>query len=74
MFRYLENYYKKKKLTNLFSINFISTEELIRHVESPDTRMRSFVKLMIAFIYFLISLLITSFVMVVVHDRVPSEF
>lgn len=52
----------------------MSSEELIRRVESPDTKIRSIVKLGLAFLYCSVSLLITSFVMVVVHDRVPSTF
>lgn len=42
-------------------------------VESPDTRLKSFIKLTIAFCYCTSSLLITAYVMVLVHDRVPGE-
>lgn len=42
-------------------------------VESPDTRLKSFIKLTIAFCYCTFSLLITAFVMVLVHDRVPGK-
>lgn len=42
-------------------------------VESPDTPSKSVLKLAIAFSYCLLSLLITAFVMVLVHDRVPGK-
>lgn len=47
--------------------------QLIRQIESPDTVIKSYIKLGIAFGYCLLSLLITSFVMVLVHDRVPGK-
>ncbi|KAK6009201.1 hypothetical protein OSTOST_25902 [Ostertagia ostertagi] len=53
------------------SVRLISRDELIRTVESPDTKSKSLAKLLIAFFYCLSSLLITAFVMVLVHDRVP---
>ncbi|VDK84094.1 unnamed protein product [Litomosoides sigmodontis] len=52
--------------------HLLSREDLIRQVESPDTRLKSFIKLTIAFCYCTSSLLITAFVMVLVHDRVPD--
>ncbi|PAV65835.1 hypothetical protein WR25_13512 [Diploscapter pachys] len=45
---------------------------IIRHVESPDTELKSFLKMVIACGYCLLALLVTAFVMVVVHDRVPD--
>ncbi|PAV56187.1 hypothetical protein WR25_09505 isoform C [Diploscapter pachys] len=54
------------------SIHLISREEIIRHVESPDTELKSFLKMVIACGYCLLALLVTAFVMVVVHDRVPD--
>ncbi|KAK5973751.1 Sphingomyelin synthetase [Trichostrongylus colubriformis] len=54
------------------SVRLISRDELIRTVESPDTKAKSLAKLVIAFFYCLSSLLITAFVMVLVHDRVPD--
>jgi len=54
------------------TFKLITREELIRHVESPDTRSKSLLKLVLAFLYCSISLLTTAFVMVVVHDRVPD--
>ncbi|VBB28318.1 unnamed protein product [Acanthocheilonema viteae] len=53
-------------------MHLLSREDLIRQVESPDTRLKSFIKLTIAFCYCTSSLLITAFVMVLVHDRVPD--
>ncbi|KAI6191318.1 SAM domain-containing protein [Aphelenchoides bicaudatus] len=50
----------------------ISQEEIIRHVESRDTRFKSLLKLAASFIYCSIALFITSFTMVLVHDRVPD--
>ncbi|CAI4233130.1 unnamed protein product [Auanema sp. JU1783] len=54
------------------SVRLISRDELIRTVESPDTPSKSLAKLTISFLYCLMSLLITAFVMVLVHDRVPD--
>lgn len=56
------------------TFKLITREELIRHVESPDTRGKSILKLILAFLYCSISLLTTAFVMVVVHDRVPGGY
>uniref|UniRef100_A0A0N4Z0U5 SAM domain-containing protein n=1 Tax=Parastrongyloides trichosuri TaxID=131310 RepID=A0A0N4Z0U5_PARTI len=53
-------------------IHLLSREDIIRHVESPDTHSKAIWKLIIAFIYCLISLWMTSFVMVIVHSRVPD--
>ncbi|CAD6187237.1 unnamed protein product [Caenorhabditis auriculariae] len=53
-------------------VQLISREELIRHVESPDTSLKSLIKLIIAFFYCSLSFLITAIVMVFVHDRVPD--
>uniref|UniRef100_A0A2K6VYI8 SAM domain-containing protein n=1 Tax=Onchocerca volvulus TaxID=6282 RepID=A0A2K6VYI8_ONCVO len=53
-------------------MHLLSREDLIRQVESPDTTLKSFIKLTIAFCYCMCSLLITAFVMVLVHDRVPD--
>uniref|UniRef100_F1KYR4 Sphingomyelin synthase-related 1 n=1 Tax=Ascaris suum TaxID=6253 RepID=F1KYR4_ASCSU len=53
-------------------IHLLSKEDLIRQVESPDTKNKSLIKLAIAFCYCTFSLLITAFVMVLVHDRVPD--
>uniref|UniRef100_A0A1I7ZX19 SAM domain-containing protein n=1 Tax=Steinernema glaseri TaxID=37863 RepID=A0A1I7ZX19_9BILA len=53
-------------------INLLTREDIIRQVESPDTKNKSMLKLAIAFSYCLLSLLITAFVMVLVHDRVPD--
>ncbi|KHJ95940.1 hypothetical protein OESDEN_04107 [Oesophagostomum dentatum] len=57
---------------DIHSVRLISRDELIRTVESPDTKAKSLAKLFIAFLYCLSSLLITAFVMVLVHDRVPD--
>ncbi|VDL70283.1 unnamed protein product [Nippostrongylus brasiliensis] len=57
---------------DIHSVRLISRDELIRTVESPDTKAKSLAKLFIAFFYCLSSLLITAFVMVLVHDRVPD--
>ncbi|KAE9552577.1 hypothetical protein FO519_004194 [Halicephalobus sp. NKZ332] len=54
------------------TFKLITRDELIRHVESPDTWGKSMLKLGLAFLYCSISLLTTAFVMVVVHDRVPD--
>uniref|UniRef100_A0A1I8ED92 SAM domain-containing protein n=1 Tax=Wuchereria bancrofti TaxID=6293 RepID=A0A1I8ED92_WUCBA len=56
----------------LKQMHLLSREDLIRQVESPDTKFKSFIKLTIAFCYCTSSLLITAFVMVLVHDRVPD--
>uniref|UniRef100_A0A7E4UVG7 SAM domain-containing protein n=1 Tax=Panagrellus redivivus TaxID=6233 RepID=A0A7E4UVG7_PANRE len=56
--------------TRLFQL--ITREEWIKRVEAPDTKAKSLLKLGLAFCYCLISLLITAFVMVLVHDRVPD--
>lgn len=56
----------------LKTFKLITRDELIKHIESPDTKMKSLIKLALAFIYCSISLLITAFVMVLVHDRVPG--
>jgi hypothetical protein len=56
----------------LKTFKLITREELIKHIESPDTKAKSILKLVIAFLYCSISLLITAFVMVFVHDRVPD--
>lgn len=53
-------------------VHVLSREELIRKVESPDTKIKSLVKLIIAFCYCSFSLLITAFTMVIVNDRVPD--
>lgn len=45
---------------------------LIAKVEAPDTPTKSWIKTLIAFIYCSMSLLVTAFVMVIVHDRVPD--
>ena len=53
--------------------NGILTEaEWIRAVESPDTKGKELVKLMIAFIYCSLSCFVTAFIMCVVHERVPG--
>ncbi|KAK6759421.1 hypothetical protein RB195_021171 [Necator americanus] len=57
---------------DIHSVRLISRDELIRTVESPDTKAKSLAKLLIAFLYCLSSLLITAFAMVLVHDRVPD--
>lgn len=54
------------------SYALLSRDEIIRTVESPDTPGKAVLKLAIAFSYCLLSLLITAFVMVLVHDRVPD--
>lgn len=56
----------------LKTFKLITREELIKHIESPDTKAKAMLKLVLAFIYCSISLLITAFVMVLVHDRVPD--
>ncbi|MFH4976255.1 hypothetical protein AB6A40_002964 [Gnathostoma spinigerum] len=53
-------------------LHLISRDDLIRKVESPDTNLKAFIKLVIAFFYCTLSLLLTAFVMVLVHDRVPD--
>jgi hypothetical protein len=45
---------------------------LISRVESPDTELKSLLKTFLAIGYCCFSLLLTSFVMVIVHDRVPD--
>ncbi|GMR32515.1 hypothetical protein PMAYCL1PPCAC_02710 [Pristionchus mayeri] len=54
------------------SYALLTRDEIIRTVESPDTPGKAVLKLAIAFSYCLLSLLITAFVMVLVHDRVPD--
>lgn len=54
------------------TVRFLTRDELIRQVESPDTEKKSLLKLLVSFVYCLTSLLITAFVMVIVHDRVPG--
>lgn len=54
------------------TVQLISREEIIRQVERPDTYFKSVAKLLIAFAYSSLSFLMTSFVMVLVHDRVPG--
>jgi hypothetical protein len=54
-------------------LQLFTREELIRSVESPDTEQKSMLKTIIALLYCLMSLLLTSFVMVFVHDRTPGE-
>ncbi|KAF1747530.1 hypothetical protein GCK72_023995 [Caenorhabditis remanei] len=54
------------------TVQLISREEIIRQVERPDTYFKSVAKLLIAFAYSSLSFLATSFVMVLVHDRVPD--
>ncbi|GMT33067.1 hypothetical protein PFISCL1PPCAC_24364 [Pristionchus fissidentatus] len=54
------------------SYALLTRDEIIQRVESPDTPGKSVLKLAIAFSYCLLSLLITAFVMVLVHDRVPD--
>ncbi|PIC17543.1 hypothetical protein B9Z55_023752 [Caenorhabditis nigoni] len=54
------------------TVQLISREEIIRQVERPDTYFKSVAKLLIAFAYSSLSFLMTSFVMVLVHDRVPD--
>ena len=41
-------------------------------MEAPDTPTKSLIKTLIAFVYCSMSLLVTAFVMVIVHDRVPD--
>uniref|UniRef100_A0A0K0F0J1 Sphingomyelin synthase-related protein 1 (inferred by orthology to a human protein) n=1 Tax=Strongyloides venezuelensis TaxID=75913 RepID=A0A0K0F0J1_STRVS len=53
-------------------IHLLSREDIIRHVESPDTHSKAIWKLIIAFLYCSLSLWVTSFVMVIVHSRVPD--
>ncbi|KAH7720734.1 Sphingomyelin synthase-related 1 [Aphelenchoides avenae] len=57
---------------DLQRFTLITREELIRRVESPDTKGKALVKMMLAFTYCSLALLLTAFVMVVVHDRVPD--
>jgi len=45
---------------------------LISRIESADTEFKSLLKTVIAILYCCFSLLLTSFVMVIVHDRVPD--
>jgi hypothetical protein len=56
----------------LKTFKLITREELIKHIESRDTKTKSLLKLALAFVYCSLSLLITAFVMVFVHDRVPD--
>ncbi|KHJ40868.1 hypothetical protein D918_09077 [Trichuris suis] len=60
--------------TSVFS-NFeeFSADLLIAEIESADTRNKSILKTILAGLYFAVSILITSLVMVVVHDRVPDS-
>ncbi|KHN87794.1 Sphingomyelin synthase-related 1 [Toxocara canis] len=62
-------------IRQVLAISELKLERLLRwqmKVESPDTKYKSLVKLAIAFCYCTFSLLITAFVMVLVHDRVPD--
>lgn len=52
----------------------LSQEEIIKRVESPDTTWKSVFKLIVSFLYCTTVLFITSFVMVIVHDRVPDMY
>ncbi|CAI5456014.1 unnamed protein product [Caenorhabditis angaria] len=61
-----------RSVDGLSTVQLISRDEIIRQVESPDTLTKSVAKLFIAFLYSLSSFLITAFVMVLVHDRVPD--
>ncbi|CAB3400987.1 unnamed protein product [Caenorhabditis bovis] len=61
-----------KSLDGTTTVQLISREELIRKVESPDTPSKSVAKLLLAFLYCSTSFLVTAFVMVLVHDRVPD--
>lgn len=63
-----------EKPTTYIIICYLEKSSIYRlQVESPDTKFKSFIKLTIAFCYCTASLLITAFVMVLVHDRVPGE-
>uniref|UniRef100_A0A915E6H6 Sphingomyelin synthase-like domain-containing protein n=1 Tax=Ditylenchus dipsaci TaxID=166011 RepID=A0A915E6H6_9BILA len=53
-------------------ITILNKDELIRRVESPDTRAKSLFKLGVSFVYCQLIVLITSMVMVVVDTRVPD--
>uniref|UniRef100_A0A915E536 Sphingomyelin synthase-like domain-containing protein n=1 Tax=Ditylenchus dipsaci TaxID=166011 RepID=A0A915E536_9BILA len=53
-------------------ITILNKDELIRRVESPDTRAKSLFKLGVSFVYCQLIVLITSMVMVVVDTRVPQ--
>uniref|UniRef100_A0A5S6QZC5 SAM domain-containing protein n=1 Tax=Trichuris muris TaxID=70415 RepID=A0A5S6QZC5_TRIMR len=50
-----------------------SADLLIAEIESTDTRNKSILKTIIAGLYFAVAILITSLVMVIVHDRVPDS-
>ncbi|OZC05781.1 hypothetical protein X798_07246, partial [Onchocerca flexuosa] len=70
--RYVLDNTDSLKKFRLKRMHLLSREDLIRQVESPDTKLKLFIKLTIAFCYCMCSLLITAFVMVLVHDRVPD--
>uniref|UniRef100_A0A915KJB0 SAM domain-containing protein n=1 Tax=Romanomermis culicivorax TaxID=13658 RepID=A0A915KJB0_ROMCU len=50
----------------------IDRSNVIEQIEAPDTQMKCMIKTGLAALYCSISLLLTSFVMVIVHDRVPD--
>uniref|UniRef100_A0A914YYB5 SAM domain-containing protein n=1 Tax=Panagrolaimus superbus TaxID=310955 RepID=A0A914YYB5_9BILA len=76
-----QNVVSQRSLTQLSShtssdglktFKLITREELIKHIESPDTKAKSLIKLALAFVYCSLSLLVTAITMVYVHDRVPD--
>ncbi|CAD5234172.1 unnamed protein product [Bursaphelenchus xylophilus] len=69
----LEDFFGRSTVKSMkMRCGLMTKEELIRSVESPDTHVKSWIKLLVAFFYCLLSLWITALVMVVVHDRVPD--
>ncbi|KAI6215822.1 SAM domain-containing protein [Aphelenchoides besseyi] len=63
---------RKTKIVANNQFTFISKEEFVRRVEAPDTPWKSLFKMFVSLGYCLLSLFITAFVMVLVHDRVPD--
>ncbi|KRX38976.1 Sphingomyelin synthase-related protein 1 [Trichinella murrelli] len=61
-----------KKFRVFHNIEELSAELLIAEVESADTPNKSLLKTFLAGLYFIVVVLVTSFVMVIVHDRVPD--
>ncbi|KAI1730529.1 phosphatidylcholine:ceramide cholinephosphotransferase 2 [Ditylenchus destructor] len=55
-----------------FQMKLLNKEELIKKVESPDTKRKSMIKLVSAFVYCEFVFLLTSIVMTFVDDRVPD--
>lgn len=70
--RVLDEILSKEDEGEVRRVHLLTREDIIRQVESPDTKSKSLWKLAIAFGYCCFSLLLTAFTMVIVHDRVPD--